>query len=331
MVPSVEMANIEDFQHLILFDLNLEAFRVLAEGIGDEKAREIFKPHMRNSGAALVMNAQKHLGLIINDIDSMNLILTFIYRALWRTPTGKMMVTAKGIEWHQPEGCYLSGAPVSVRRMICDDVTPGFFMTNQDFGMSRNCLDRGDCECVAVLYNEEDPSIDWRNRGSKDTPIPPPMFDKEKMKQFGILALGELWLFPTQALVEWMGLGSVENLKDVMRPLGRKWGRKLSRVTGKQGNDIGTVFSVIDTYNSIMGQEGRTIFTSSDRHETEITICPFSVAPAEIGAQCEAFCNGICEAVSPDFELLYSSKMCGGGQNCHRIIRKKLSARVARN
>jgi hypothetical protein len=156
------------------------------------------------------------------------------------------------------------------------------------------------------------------------------------MKQFGILALGELWLFPTQALIEWKGLDAVPKLKDAMGPLGRKWGKEISRVTGKHENDMGAVFSVIDTYNSIMGQEGRTIYSSSDRHETEIAICPFSVAPAEmggpcgeaIGAQCEAFCNGMCEAVNPDFELLFTSKMCAGGPCCHRVIRKKLSARV---
>lgn len=328
MIPCKVGGDIDDIQQLILLDLNFETFRVLAKEIGDEKVREIFKPHMRNSMTALVMNAQKHLRVMINDTDSMNLISRFIGCTLFLAPTGKMIVTAKGIEWHNPEGCYLSGAPVSFRRMICDDAPQGFFMNNQDYGYSNSCLDRGDCECGTILYNKADPSIDWRNRGSKDTPIPTPTFDKEKMRQFGILAIGELWLFPTQALIEWRGPDAVMKLKDAMRPLGRKWGRELSRLTGENGNDMSSLLSIIDTYNIIMGQESRTFYASAYRHETEITICPFSVAPAEIGAQCEAFCNGICEAVSPHFELCFTSKMCAGGQYCHRVIRKKLSARI---
>jgi hypothetical protein len=333
---SVSGADIDDFQQLILMDLNFEAFRVLAEEIGDEKAREIFKPHMLNSAMALQINAQKHLGLTISDIDSMNLIASFIGRAVWLFPPGKMEMTARGIEWHSCIGCGLPGAPRIFRRIICDDATAGFSMANHDYGYSNSCLDRGDDECFAIVYNKADPSVDWRNRGGKDTPIPTPMFDKEKMKQFGILALGELWLFPTQALIEWKGSDAVPKLKDAMRPLGRKWGKELARATGDNGNDMNSLLSVIDTYNTLMGQEGRTVYTSAYKHETEITVCPFSVAPGEmgapcgdaIGAQCEAFCDGMCEAVSPDFELKFISKMCAGGQVCHRVIRKKVSARV---
>ena len=317
-------------------DLNFATFRILDEEIGGEKAREIFKPHMLNTGSAVAINAQKHLGLTITDIDSLRIILAFVSRAVWRAPIGEWILTTRGYEWHSLEGCYFSAAPPSMRRMFCDDTAPGFLMAYPEFDIGQICLDKGDCECGNIFYNKADPSIEWRNGGSRDTPIPPPTFDREKVKQYGILSLGELWLFPTQALMEWKGPEAVPKMKESMKPLGRKWGREISRVTGKNKNDMDAVFSVIDTYNSIMGQEGRTIFSSSDRHETEITVCPFSVAPAEmgaacgdaIGAQCEAFCNGMCEAVSPDFELHFTTKMCAGGQSCHRVIRKRLSARV---
>ena len=172
MVSSVEGANIGEFQHLILLDLNFEAFRVLAEALGDEKAREIFKPHMLNSAMALLINAQKHLGLTINDVVSMNLIMAFIGHSIWRHPWGNTILTARGIEWHNNEGCTLSGAPSSLRRMVCDDASQGFFIAYPDYGMSQSCLDKGDCECGTILFNNVDPSTEWRMRGSKDTPIP---------------------------------------------------------------------------------------------------------------------------------------------------------------
>jgi hypothetical protein len=336
MTSSGEGTDIEDFRYLILRDLNFEAFRVLAREIGEEKAVEVFRPHMRHSGMALVMNAQKFLGLTVSDIESMHLVLAFIGQALWRSPPGRTVLTAKGVEWHNPEGCMIANAPACLRTMVCQDAPSGFFMTDQSYGMSYSCLYRGDPECGTILYNSADPSAEWEDRGSNDTPLPAPSFEKEKIRQFGVLAIGELWLFPTQALVEWTGQAATPKLMEAMRPLGSKWGKELSMITGNRGNDMGAIFSVLDTYNSIMGQEGRTLFASSDRHETEITICPFSVAPGEmgvpcgeaIGAQCEAFCNGICEAVGPDFEVRFTSKMCAGGQNCHRVIRKRLAARV---
>ena len=82
------------------------------------------------------MNAQKHLGMTISDIDSMNLIANFVGRAVWLFPPGKMVMTAKGIECHRSTGCGLSGAPNVYRRIVCDDATPGFSMANHDYGYS---------------------------------------------------------------------------------------------------------------------------------------------------------------------------------------------------
>jgi hypothetical protein len=335
MLLKVE-AGIDDFQRLILLDLNFEAFRVLGDVIGEEKTREVFKPHMINSATALLLNSQKHLGTAITDLRSMVDIICFIGQAVWRASPGERFSIADGIVWWSPDGCYLAGAPVCLRRMVCEDAGMDFFMSKQEFGMLGSCQDRGDSECANIYYEGKEPPATWKEDIGRGTPITPAEFDEEKVRQFGILALGELWLFPTQALMEWKGQEAIPKLKEAMRPLGRKWGKELSRVTGMLGNDMGAVFSVIDTYNSIMGQEGRTIYSSSDRHETDITICPFSVAPAEmgaacgdaIGAQCEAFNNGLCEAVSPDFEVRFTTKMCTDGQCCHRVIRKKLSARV---
>jgi hypothetical protein len=339
MVPNAEDSGIEDYQHLILLDLNFVTFRVLEEEIGDQKAIEIFKPHMRNSGTALIINAQKFQGSTITDINSLMSNWIFISQALWRAPPGRMAITSKGLEWQNPnQGCILSGAPFSLRRMVCDDGNLGLLMAYPEYDMVRTCLDKGDCECGTVIFNKEDPSVNWRNCGNKITPVSSSTFDKEKLNQFGIIALGELWLFPTQALMEWKGPDAIIALKKAMRPLGRKWGRELAIITGENRNNFDSLLSVIDIYNTIMGQEGRTVYTSTYKNEAEIICCPFSVAPAEmgaqcgdaIGAQCEAFCNGICEAISPDFELRFTSKMCAGGQNCHRVIRKKLSARVTR-
>jgi hypothetical protein len=330
--------DIEDFQRLILKDLNFEAFRVLEKEIGEEKAREIFEPHMRNSGSALIQNSQKFLGLEIKDILSFIYTTYFINKAIWGALPPLIEITENRIETSFPE-CDLMAAPNSLKRMVCKDTIPGLFGAyTEDYEYQGFCIDMGDKECKFLWRNKHDPSLDWKKAGSKDTIIPAPVFDDKKVREFGVLALGELWLFPTQALIEWKGLDAIARLSEAIGPLGRKWGKELVRVTGESGKDMASLLSIFDTYNTIMGQEGRTVFTGANKNEAEITICPFSVAPAEmgeqcgkaIGAQCEAFCSAVCETVNPDFELLFTSKMCGGNQNCHRVIRKKLSARAAK-
>jgi hypothetical protein len=340
VVSDAENADIEDFQRLILKDLNFEAFRVLEQEIGEEKAREVFKPHMLNSGAALIMNAQKHLGFELKDIHSFLALIGFIHSALWHSPRHMRVITENGIEGFSPEGgCPLSDAPKSLKRMVCVDVMPGFTSAfSNDYDVQAYCLDMGDKECKFVWRNRHDPSYDWKKNGSRGTITPNPEFDIAKAREFGVLALGELWLFPTQALMEWKGLDAKARLSDAVRPLGLKWGKELIRVTDETGEDLGSLLTIFDTYNAIIGQEGRTIFSSSSRHEAEITICPFSVAPNEmgaecgeaIGAQCQAFNEGICMAVNSDFEVLFTSRMCAGDHNCHRVIRKRLVARVAK-
>jgi len=331
--------DIEDFQRQILKDLNFEAFRVLEEELGQEKAREIFEPHMRNSGSALIQNSQKFLGFDIKDFLSFIAMTYFINKALWSSPPPLIEITKNGIETSFLEGCRLMAAPPSLKRMVCKDAIPGISGDyTGDYEYQDFCIDMGDKKCKFIWRNKHDHSLDWKRVGNKDTIIPAPVFDESKAREFGVMALGELWLFPTQALMEWKGPDAIARLSEAMGPLGRKWGKELMRVTGESGKDMASLLSILDTYNTIMGQEGRTVFTGANKNEAEITICPFSVVPAEmgeqcgkaIGAQCEAFCDAVCETVNLDFEMLFTSKMCGGNQNCHRVIRKKLSARAAK-
>ena len=58
---------------------------------------------------------------------------------------------------------------------------------------------------------------------------------------------------------------------------------------------------------------------------TEGTIieCPFSSSSSEICAQYEAFFNGICEAIDPEYEFIYDRMMTKADMTCHWVIRKK--------
>jgi hypothetical protein len=334
--PSGEI-DIDDYQRFILKDINFEAFRVVADEVGEKEVREAFKPHMINSGAAVVINVQKELGITITGIESFIHVMKFAIQALWLAPEGEIVLTASGFECRFHDGCYMASAPPLVRRMFCEDTAPGVLMSYPDFGICKRCFDYGDRECAFIYYNRADPSAEWKNRGGTDRLLPILRYDVRKLREYGALALGELWLFPTQALIEWKGTEAMTKLGDAMRPLGGKWGSIIAKAMGADGKDLDSLLSIIDTFDIVMGRETRTNYSGPIKQESDITHCAFSVSFGEMGAdcgkaigmQCESFCNGICEAINKDFELRFTSMMCAGGQTCHRVIRKKLSARVA--
>jgi hypothetical protein len=58
----------------------------------------------------------------------------------------------------------------------------------------------------------------------------------------------------------------------------------------------------------------------------EISECPFSGSPSEIGEQLECFANGVCEVINPEFEVTHPKAMCRGDATCVRVISRKAQA-----
>jgi hypothetical protein len=140
--------------------------------------------------------------------------------------------------------------------------------------------------------------------------------------------LSETWIFNTQALQEWLGpKDALASLVPLMQDLGSGWGRRIEALVDEDAKGMSRILSALESFNSIMGIEGRTTYNTMERHEMEIIECPFASSPEGIGAQLEAFCQGLCRHFDDDFEVRFLSRMCGGDKTCHRIVRKKLSAR----
>ena len=92
---------------------------------------------------------------------------------------------------------------------------------------------------------------------------------------------------------------------------------------GVEGNDAMVIGSLFDLINLMLQQFGLTLTSNPQMVEKELSECPFQNAAKEMCVMFEAFGNGVCEAINPEFEIVHTEAMCAGDATCRRIIRRK--------
>jgi hypothetical protein len=108
-----------------------------------------------------------------------------------------------------------------------------------------------------------------------------------------------------------------------MRHFGYSVGLRLRVGIQKEGGDALAINHLLEEVNEAGHQKGRVVELSSGRVVKEITECPFSGSPPEIGEQLECFANGICEVIDDGFEVTHPKAMCRGDTSCIRVIARK--------
>jgi len=138
---------------------------------------------------------------------------------------------------------------------------------------------------------------------------------------------GNSWIHLTRSLVEILGHEeAVSILGKYMRHFGCSVGLRLKVSIQNEGGHALAINQLLEEINEAGHQKGRTVELSSERVVKEITECPFSGSPSEIGEQLEAFVNGVCEVIDPEFEVTHPKAMCRGDATCIRVISKKAQA-----
>ena len=324
-----EEVDIGEYQRLILIDLTWANARALEKRLGQEKVLEIFRPHYIHSGMAILMNITKALEYSSKDAETLSNVGIFIFESLWHTMPISRTLTERGLVTDWP-CCCIQSAPWVARRLICDVANIGVTQQmNSDYELLNiECLDKGSDHCEYIVRNKSDHAKDWKLAGKVDKLVEVPSFPHDQKRWFAVAGISELWILYAQALMEWSGMeDTMKALRSEIVELSAKWGGRIVLLADYDAKGVNRVLSSMDSFNAIMGIEGKTVFSSSDRHEMEISICPFASSPPEIGMQLETFCQGLCKFIDDDYELQFLSRMCGGDKTCHRIIRKRLTAR----
>jgi hypothetical protein len=140
---------------------------------------------------------------------------------------------------------------------------------------------------------------------------------------------GNTWIHLTRSLVEILGHEeAVSILGKYMRHFGYSVGLRLKVGIQKEGRDALAINHLLEEINEAGHQKGRMVELSSERVVKEISECPFSGSPSEIGEQLECFANGVCEVINPEFEVMHPKAMCRGDATCVRVILKKAQAPI---
>ena len=89
------------------------------------------------------------------------------------------------------------------------------------------------------------------------------------------------------------------------------------------GNDALAIGTLVDLGDEAMLIKGRVIEASPDRVVKEITKCPMQHMPVDLCYAWEAQCQGMVEAINPQYKGSTVKTIAGGDPVCQVVIEKK--------
>jgi hypothetical protein len=308
----------------LLMDWFVSTVQALIDAAGSSVALERMKQYGRHHGMAGGLIFRKNMGLTGSDAI-----------AIATTMQACNMALGVGIEDFKASSelavanvtsCLYEGCPIEACEALCHTAGKGWcegFSSEFDFD-TPYLLTRGDSQCLWVIRRKSRTYTPRDLRVESLAPVPRPSISKEDYQFWTAAALGERWVISTKAFVDFSGSRTALGmLKPYFRQSGLSFGINYSKRLNIDGNDARAVSRILDWMNSCMGQTGSTIWSSADEVEKVMTYCPFSGSPSEICSELEAFTNGICEAINPEYELTHTKAMCRGDETCRRVVRKK--------
>jgi len=308
----------------LLMDWFVSTVQALIDASGSSIALERMKQYGRHHGIAGGLIFRKNMGVTGSDAIA---IATAMQTANMAFGVGiENFKASSELAVANVTSCLYEGCPMEACEALCHTAGKGWcegFSSEFDFDVPY-ALPRGDSHCLWVIRRKSR-IYTPRDLGVENlAPIPKPSISKEDCQFWTAAVLGERWVISTKAFVDFSGSRTALGmLKPYFRQSGLSFGINYSKRLNIDGNDARAISRILDWMNSCMGQTGSTIWSSVDEVEKVMTYCPFSGSPSEICSELEAFTNGICEAINPEYELTHTKAMCRGDETCRRVVRKK--------
>jgi hypothetical protein len=308
----------------LLTDFIIMTFQSLIDVVGPSKAIELNRKYFQNHGEAGALSMKKRLDLP-SDFSGVNLMARFV--SFWLRRDFSYECMSDRISWASttcrfekapPEFCLLW--EIILGRAAVQAIYPDY---ENYFDMFCDRMrSQGDpiCSGRSILKPGVAPPGPTR-------PMPileMPEISQEEIDFWTIQVLGEEWVMCTKAVMDHDDpIAVLDVLCRRMKEHGRAMGPVLTAKYGVQGNDAIAIGGLLDSINMMFQQVGPVIFSNPHMVEKEIRECPFQNSTKEMCKQFESFCNGICEAIDPDYEFVYDRMMTKGDESCHWTIRKK--------
>lgn len=238
----------------------------------------------------------------------------------------RVEIRENGLVSHHSE-CPFKDGPIEICILLCD-IMPNASIVNYDPAyekISISRLSRGDPECRWITKPKSWPMPrDIEELGKVVAEILPRQFPKNVVDDFSLQYLAEFWVVSTRAFIEQFGnIRSSPLLKSYMKLSGVSFGLRYLSTSENPKLSVSDANDCILSCNKALNMIGEGTEVSEGMYERTIRECPFKGGPPEVCMQFESFCQGICEAVSPNLEFMYDRMMTQNSDSCHWIIRKK--------
>jgi len=301
----------------------LSATQALVDSAGSEKALEHLKPYFLHMGKAGAININAWTDSFMRDRPSG----AWIQRCAVGGKQGRIFRAGDGTVIEGLVECETMGKSREACICLCSYcMSSGSEETNSKMDyVLIGSLSTGDPECRWL--------IKWKNRMPMVAPTEeflthdydefPKVINEDLIEYLGLSMLGESVMNCTKAFIDFVGPDeTMKALSGHMRRSGQSLGKMFESLCEGHEADTVALSGAFELLNKIHQREGH-LSTSLDGVEGTISKCPFSDAPNEFCHLHESFCNGICEAIKPNYTFSYDRMMTKGERSCHWVIREQ--------
>ncbi|MDD1756851.1 MAG: hypothetical protein LUQ39_08475 [Methanomassiliicoccales archaeon] len=308
----------------ILFDCAVNAFRALLEEVGPNKTLEAIKPINKIIGMSLFEGAKQRFGLQGNDAE---VVIMPYYWCHCGTSGGdiKPMEIRDGMAVVEVGSCPVPqfNAPpeicVAMSHFISEGVSEA---ANPEYEyIWTHHLVNGDDYCRYIV-KKKSVKYDPTTLGKLEKTVSLDLSKQEMGAASTMVGWSQLNVF---TLTSVNLIGSKRTIK-LAGPLANKAGNKLGikLIEGdKRKRDLNMVREKLDFLGPVLMQSGEPATITDVGIEKEVVGCPLKNSEPEVCKHLEAFFNGVCEAINPNYEFAYDHMMSKGDPTCHWTIKKR--------
>jgi len=299
------------------------AVETLVDSVGSERTLELLRPHFVHGGRASSHVIRDRLGWRDTDLKTMSTQLSFMHYLLRRN-RGQILMRGDEEAMITFDECALEGQPVEGCVSLCYFTTLGTVEeTNPRYeGDLPRLRKNGDPFCAKRVRLKGAPNIPESDPRWKSVEVEYPEMSLEERNYFSCAYLGESWLMGTRALIEAIGAKeAVTRSSQGMRTRGMTYGATWKIKLGLDDDASGAA-TLIDFFNTVLGQNGLPLRHDDSRPGKVIGECPFSGAMPEACAQVEAFFDGVCHEFQPELRFRYTRMLSKGQDSCGWVIER---------
>ncbi len=302
-----------------------DAFGILKDSIPPEEIAKAVRPYFTHCGMAISLNCSKRFNITGKDIKELAIPYYWTGHALSGRNCSSMMVYEKGIVIETLDCCLCDiGAefclPLSydATEGICRSLNPNFH-----YHFTHKMYD-GDDYCRYIIRHKGHRK-DIEDLGELKEVVKGLDMPDEEVDSLRREMIGELLIIVNKVLVD---VNGTERTLTKLLPVSNRTGLELGKEIGALLENIkdgrGRAAEALTMIRSSMSQDDIREISEDDLITGCTTACPFKDGNVALCKQYESVLNGVCKAIDPRLEFVYTHMMTKGDARCAWTIGRSM-------